>query len=292
MGSTYAVAIVHYRSAERLSGLLRALRSQTRLPTKVVIADNSGDLDPHAVALSAGGLPVEVIPLPNPGYAAAVNRARRAVASEVDHILILTQDVVLLPDTVDSMLQVLDDRPTAGCVGPALYRTSARDIVWSYGGRLGLGGETIHMKDAERSSPYDVDWIDGAVMLIRLQHFDAVGGFDERFFLYFEEVDLTYRMKNHGFATVLDPRTTAFQDPGNYTPYLRFRNHLLFARLRYPKYAVVAAIILKNVEKCPGMGQASGVDWAGMERARNTGWRSATRWPSAQRHIRTIHREP
>jgi N-acetylglucosaminyl-diphospho-decaprenol L-rhamnosyltransferase len=250
--SAYAVAVVHYKSIDLVSRLLNSIRTQTELPRKVVIVDNSMDLDPIAVARSAGELPFELIRLPNPGYGAAVNRARQAVGADADHILVLTQDVVLLPDTVDSMLKVMDDEPAAGCVGPALYRTSPRSQVFSYGGRLGFGGETIHLNDAKRNSPYAVDWIDGAVMLIRLEAFDIVGGFDERFFLYFEEVDLAYRMRDCGLTIVVDPAATAFQEPGNYTPYLRFRNHLLFARSRYPGYKVLCALLLKLVRSIPG----------------------------------------
>jgi N-acetylglucosaminyl-diphospho-decaprenol L-rhamnosyltransferase len=264
VGSEYAIAVVHYNAPALVVRLLDSIASQTELPTKVVIVDNSEDLDRTDVARSAGELPFELIKLPNPGYAAAVNRARNAVGTDVDHLLVLTHEVVLLPDAVASMLTIMDNQPAVGCVGPSLYRTSARSEAFSYGGRLGFGGETFHLKGAKRNSPYTVDWIDGAVMLIRLKAFDMVGGFDERFFLYFEEVDLACRMRDCGLSIVVDPAAKAFQEPGNYTPYLRFRNHLIFARSRYPGYQVLCALIIKLFRSIPGWikrGQFSAPVW-------------------------------
>ena len=205
-----------------------------------------------------------MIELPNPGYAAAVNRARLALESAIEYLLVLTQEVVLLPDTITSMLKTINDQ-SAACVGPTLYRVSAREKVFSYGGSLALGGNTRHLKRAKQSSPYCVDWIDGAVMLLRLRAFDHVGGLDERFFLYYEEVDLAYRMRSFGYSVLVDPRATAYQEPGAYPPYLRFRNHLLFARSRYSIFEVSCALLIKLIRSVPGWvwrGQFTALFWS------------------------------
>ena len=204
-----SLLIVNYRSAELAIEAIRTARAATMSPIEVIVVDNSCDateaeaLRPHADHLIASST--------NRGYAGAINDGRRACSGEV--IVVSNPDVRFDGGSIDTLAAALTG--DVAVAGPALFWDDA--FTWILPpSELHTAREKIGEVLASRSRAYaasrdrrrierriafwssnetrKVEAISGAVMAIRAAAFDAAGGFDERFFLYFEETDFLRRV--------------------------------------------------------------------------------------------------
>jgi N-acetylglucosaminyl-diphospho-decaprenol L-rhamnosyltransferase len=186
----------------------------TPLPLDLILIDNaSRDGTPQAIERAHAGDPrLRVIYNgSNLGFGPAVNRA--AAESGADALLLLNPDCLLESDTVQRLLDVLDAQPQAGVVGavvcdadgtpdpasyrrdPLLRRALASLLDRRAGGVAVDGGIPARLVDAEAVS--------GALMLLPRKAFARIGGFDERYFLHCEDLDLCRRMRDAGYRVLL-----------------------------------------------------------------------------------------
>lgn len=201
--------VLNYRSPRDTIKCVRALEAQTIGDTlEILIIDNHSQDESIAwLRAQFQGEPrirfVEV--RNNSGYGRGNNAALAHATGEF--LLIINPDNTMPKDALERMLAVLTSRADAGIVGPALIhpdgstRASAREFpkigdllrkrfspeTWQkeYAGWL----KTLAEKDA-----VEVDWLVGACFLIRTDLFRSLGGFDPRFFLFFEDIDLCRRI--------------------------------------------------------------------------------------------------
>jgi len=215
MGVT--LVVVHYRSRDPLARLLGSLRAARPEPIReLVIVNNSGEaLDDLA---GQSGLPTKVLePGKNLGYARGVNLGIRAATQE--DVLILNPDVQVTPGSVEALLRCAEEHPKAGIVAPRLFHAdgtlqlsarrfyNARTLLLR---RLPLGPLSDRsravrdhlMEDWDHEATRPVDWVLGAALFVRRRAMRDVGLMDERYFLYFEDVDWCQRMWRHGFEVV------------------------------------------------------------------------------------------
>jgi len=164
----------------------------------------------------------------NVGYARACNQGIETTTEP--YILIMNSDTALSADTVTEIMACLQRNPEAGVVAPLLRNTdgslqySCREFP-SIGTAfmhafLGLfRGNNPHSArykkmawDHEREC--DVDWVSGAFMAIRREALEDIGGFDEGYFMYVEDVDLCWRMWKAGWSVCYLPRTEVYHHVG------------------------------------------------------------------------------
>lgn len=227
----YATIIISYRRPDLLRSLLQHVAEQSTQPSQVIVVDNSGNLDADVIAESPLANITTLVRRPeNPGYSAAVNEARAAIAgTAITHVLVLTHDADVSPHLAAGLLDALDD-PRTGAAAPLLLRrASDSSIVFSAGGRLSRYGRAWNTVTPASAAPYEVDWVDGAIVMYPVDALERVGWLDERYFLYFEDVDIAWRMRRDGLRTVVVPSIVAAQDPGAHPMYLGIRNMVLFA---------------------------------------------------------------
>lgn len=211
--------------------MLDDLASQTRLPESVIVVDNGGTLrerDLREMPLS--GVTSLVSRVDNPGYATAVNLTKDLLGPKSEALLVLTHDTEFDDDLAAGLLAALEADSSAGAAGPLLHWSSQPGRVFSAGGVLKSGGRATHLTSARQNSPYQVDWVDGAVVMYRRSSLEAIDWMDERYFLYFEDVDTAWAMKKRGHRTLVVPGVTARQEPGEHPLYLGIRNMTLFGR--------------------------------------------------------------
>lgn len=157
----------------------------------------------------------------NLGYAAAVNQGIEATAS--DYLLVLNPDIVVREGALDHMVEFLDAHTDVGLAGAKLLNT---DATLQHSCRSFYTPKTLLMRrtplgklfpnspvirhhlllDYDHASPRAVDWVIGACMMARRSAVESVGGMDERFFLYFEDVDWCYRMSRQGWKVYYLPQ--------------------------------------------------------------------------------------
>jgi GT2 family glycosyltransferase len=208
-----SLLVVNYRSASLAIDAIRTARTATGQPLQVVVVDNSCDrreakkLQGHADAL--------IVSKTNRGYAGAINDGR--LACDGDVIIVCNPDVTFTAGAIDALTAAIEGR--VAVAGPALFWDSALRWVLPPAERV-TAIEKLDEVLASRSARWfarrdrrrirrraafwalrqtvRVDAISGAVMAIGARDFDALGGFDERFALYFEETDFVRRLAARG----------------------------------------------------------------------------------------------
>jgi len=212
-----SAVVVSYNSATYLPDCLRSLRSEGM--DDVVVVDNDSSDGSAEVARSDAEVRV-VQTGANLGFGAGANRGVAATQSE--YVLILNPDTVVEPGTVKALTEALDRDPGLAVVAPrienvdgTLYPSVRRfpDLTVALGHAfLGLVWSTnpytrrYRMLDWDHSQrAADVDWVGGACMLVRRSAFDVVGGFDEGYFMYVEDVDLCWRLGRAGWRIGYEP---------------------------------------------------------------------------------------
>lgn len=189
-GAPYTRACLHALEQVRCDGTL-----------DVVVVDNGSD-DPSALTTIAAPPRVRVVRLPrNVGFGAGSNAGiRMALDAGADWIWLLNNDAEPEPGALAAMLAAAEADATIGAVGCILDESppgGPRTLVYG-GGRVSFASGLAHHH--ERPVPIDrVDYLCAASVLLRRAAVERAGVFDERFFLYWEDVDLCFRLRAAGF---------------------------------------------------------------------------------------------
>ena len=207
------VVIVTYNSARVIGDLLDSIPAAVDgLTYETVVVDN-GSTDETPKLLAARD-DCQVIYSVNTGYASGINRGIRAGKS-AEAILVLNPDVRLQEKSVLPLVAALST-PHAGIIVPqvrspsgTLERSLRREPSPLRAIGLNWTGMPIFSEYLGNASEYEmprkVDWALGAVMLMSKDCYEALGGWDESFFLYSEETDLCLRARDVGFLTLYEP---------------------------------------------------------------------------------------
>ncbi len=219
-----AVVTVSYDSLAVLGPFLDSVpAAAARTDASVHLADNKPD-SPQRPAIeslvaAAGG---HYLPMTsNLGYGHAVNEAVATVPADVEFLLVTNPDVVLSPGSIDILTDTLIELSDAAVVGPKILELdgsaypSARSVPsirngvghalfaniwptnpWTRSYRLEVGEHPVRR---------DAGWLSGSCFLMRRSVFDQLGGFDTGYFMYFEDVDLGYRVGKAGWRNVYEP---------------------------------------------------------------------------------------
>lgn len=240
--SDLAIVIVNYNTRDELRACLDSIQASRGVAScQVAVVDNCSKDD--SVAMVRAGYPW-VEPLianeHNGGYAYANNiglRALgfgqgRALADLPRYVLLLNPDTLLPDDALANMLAFMDASPDVGVAGPkltrrdgsldaacrrafptpevAFYRLSGLSKLFPRSRTFGRYNLT-YLDENEQN---DVDALVGAFMLIRGQALEQVGLLDEAFFMYGEDIDLCYRIKQRGWRVVYHPQVTVLHLKG------------------------------------------------------------------------------
>ncbi|MCC5887226.1 MAG: glycosyltransferase family 2 protein [Gammaproteobacteria bacterium] len=200
--------IVTYNSREHIGAALAALHPpHVAGDLDCVVVDNASE-DGTADWVESAQPWVRVIRSEdNLGFGRGCNLGAEEARSP--YLLFLNPDAELPSDDLAVMLQFLESRSAAAITGPAIVEGSAEAVqkagLMLTPGRLvsnALGGRKMKpwgCPIVPGSDPFETDWVCGAAMLIRTAVFRQIGGFDPRFFLYFEETDLCRRVRDAEF---------------------------------------------------------------------------------------------
>jgi len=199
-----SIIIVTYNSRGEIDEALRALREpRPRVDHELVVVDNAST-DGTASHLRATWPAVRVIDAgANLGFAAANNVGIRQTSSEL--VLLLNPDTRAHGPAIDSLVAALDSRRDVAIVGPRIVDARGHAEL-SFGRMISPVGElrqkilqrmTAIVDDMTRRTR-QVEWVSGACLMIRRADLEACGLFDERFFMYTEDVDLCASVRARG----------------------------------------------------------------------------------------------
>jgi N-acetylglucosaminyl-diphospho-decaprenol L-rhamnosyltransferase len=216
---TVGAVVVNYNAGDHLVRCVAALRAESIEQIAVVdngSHDGSVDVmkrsDPEVLVVDTGD---------NLGYGRAANRGTALLVPMPDAVLVSNPDVVVHPGTVKALVAALEDDPSLGIVGPRIENPdgtvypSARTfpVLADAVGHAFLGTvaprnrwtRRYRMLDWDHSTAQSVDWISGACFLVRTRTWQEVGGFDDTFFMYMEDVDLCWRARARGWGVAYEP---------------------------------------------------------------------------------------
>ncbi|MFO1487506.1 MAG: glycosyltransferase family 2 protein [Verrucomicrobiota bacterium] len=216
-----SIIIVNWNSAEYVRGCLRSLaKFPPSKPHEILVVD-SGSFDTCG-EMMAREFPsaIFVQSKDNLGFAGANNLG--ASRSRGKNLLFINPDTEVLAGAVDRLLLTLSQNPDAGIVGARLLNTDGSlqtscvqayptilnqvldaDILYRAFPKSSLWGIAALSNESNTAQPVEV--ISGACILIRRSVFEIVKGFDQRFFMYSEDLDLCYRVKQAGFDCLYEP---------------------------------------------------------------------------------------
>jgi GT2 family glycosyltransferase len=258
--------VVTYASRETVGPCLEALRRSydARLLRAVVVDNASPDGTADRVAREHPW--VRLIRSPdNLGYGRGCNLGFQEVGTP--YVLFMNPDVVIESDAVSTLIRFMDDRPAAGLAAPA---TLCGFGEYNHAGGLPTPGSMIaafaglpsaghgRFRACAGDAAVRTDWLCGAVLLARSRAFRRLGGFDPRFFLYFEETDLCARARRAGYdlwvvgealarhasnasARAVDPSLP----PGGCLPHHYYRSRYYYLRKHFGWTAAVGTEALE-----------------------------------------------
>jgi N-acetylglucosaminyl-diphospho-decaprenol L-rhamnosyltransferase len=230
------VVTVTYSPGRHLDRFLATLSHATERPVTVVMADNGStdgapeealERHPNARLMRTGA---------NLGYGAAVNRAVAEYladpATDSEFFVVANPDVLWGPRSIDAMLEAAARWPRAGALGPlirdpdgSVYPSARHQPSLIRGGMHAVVGPVwksnpwtaAYRQERVELSERPVGWLSGSCLLLRRAAFDEVRGFDERYFMYMEDVDLGDRLDEAGWLNVYVPTAEILHDKGHST---------------------------------------------------------------------------
>lgn len=203
-----SVIIPTLNGRHHLERCLPAVTAQTAdLPVEIIVVDNNST-DGTAAWIAQYWPIVRLLSLPkNAGYAGACNAG--ADAARGSFLVFLNNDTEPQPGWLDALHRALAGQPGAGLAGSHVVYFDGRTVDSAGDGYLRCGGGFKHQHGEPRTAdgpPMEVFGACGAAMMIRRSLFEQLGGFDEDFFLVYEDVDLSYRARLRGATCLFVPR--------------------------------------------------------------------------------------
>ncbi|HVV38075.1 MAG TPA: glycosyltransferase family 2 protein [Acidimicrobiales bacterium] len=233
-----AAVVVNYNAGAYLLDCVRSLHG-AGLDT-VVVADNAST-DSSLADLKRAEPWVTIVETgANYGYGGGVNRGAAALAPDAaDVLLVCNADIVVEPSAVKALVAALEADVQLGIVGPRIDNTdgtlypSARIVPrpLDAAGHAFLGlvmpnnrfTRRYRLLDWDHASPRRVDWVSGACFAIRRDLFDRLGGFNEDYYMYLEDIDLCHRAGVLGAGVGYDPAARVIHEGGVSTRQLPYR---------------------------------------------------------------------
>ena len=235
------VVILNYRTPSLTIDCLRSLASEVRslggkplaaslLGTRVVISDNaSGDksveLIGAAIETEGWGDWASLMPLEhNGGYAFGNNAVIRVALQSTNpppYFLLLNPDTIVRPGALQVLVDFMDEHPDVGIAGSRLedpdgtpqrsaFRFHTMLSELDFGLRLGVVSKLLSrwiVAPPISEETCQIDWVAGASMIVRREVFESVGLLDEKYFMYFEEVDFCLKAKKSGWSCWYVPQS-------------------------------------------------------------------------------------
>ena len=267
-----SVIVVNYNTAHLLHDMRSALeRSAHGLRIELIIIDNASRDDSAEVLRRDFAHATLIFNDSNVGFGRANNQGLAHAHGR--HVLLLNTDAFVAEDTLPKTVQYMDAHPECGVLGVRLegrdgvlqpccrYFPTPWNIFLKRTGwhRFFPGTRLVDDMAWDHASVRECDWVIGCYFLVRREVIEKVGLFDDRFFLYSEEVDLCWSAKQAGFRVVFFPHTTVVHlggesaksdaqlTAGRQISALQVESELLFFRKRYGFGGAFAGWFLNSV---------------------------------------------
>ena len=265
-----SIIIVSWNTKDIISDCLDSiLRNTAAFPYEIIVVDNAST-DGTADHIKMKFQTVRVVEnSENQGFARANNQGASLAGGE--YLFFLNPDTILLDDAINNLVNFMDRNSDIAMSGPRILnedrtlQPSVRNFpsfrgafyrytILKYLGLFKSHFEKWHNRGFDYDKQADIEQLIGAAMLIRKKAFEQTGRFDERFFMYYEEVDLCRRLKYNGFRVVYYPDSqlihlggkSAKQIPAK-TRFMMLRSLLLYFHKNSSVFSYIPLSILFKI---------------------------------------------
>ena len=237
-----SIILLNYNTRDlTLASLARLVPVASRLGWQVIVVDNAST-DGSADAVAAAFPTVTLLRLTeNRGYAAGNNRGLEVATGKA--VILLNSDVLVGVAELQALVDYLDTNPEVGAVSAGLRTATGEAQAFAFGDdpspfyllRRGLGRlfRLPALHNWAVTEALAVDWVSGACLCVRREVIEQIGGLDETFFLYFEDVDWCKRMRLVGWRVVYNPLVQVIHLGGQSQPARWVANRHYSESLRY-----------------------------------------------------------
>ena len=238
-----AIVILNWNGKHFLEQFLPLVVARKPEWAEVFVADNASNDDSlEYLAKNFPRLPLIQFSA-NHGYAGGYNMALKQIDAE--YYVLLNSDIEVPEGWIEPVIQFLDDHPEVAAAQPKILSWHKRQH-FEYAGAGGGFADVLaypfcrgrvfsHLEpdNGQHDKNLEVLWATGACLFLRANAFWQVGGFDHRFFAHMEEIDLCWRLQNHGYKIMAIPASKVYHVGGGTLPksspfktFLNFRNSL------------------------------------------------------------------
>ena len=220
---------------------LESFRGDT-YPNKHIIVVDNDSTDDSVVRIRANFPEVVILQTgKNLGFTGGNNVGiRHAVESGADYVYLINNDTTVEPDALEKLVAAAEANPQAGLLAPVIHDFAAPRAIWFAGSVLDLRrGAAWHdnaRQPTRAETPYEVPWATGCAMLLAAPLLHQLGGFDDRYYLSWEDVDLSLRVRDAGRSVLVVPDARIYHKGGqsgkklnSIYSYYTVRNSLLLA---------------------------------------------------------------
>jgi len=200
-----SIIIVNYNSLENLNDCLRSVSEKIDFSKCEIIVVNN---ETSPIDASLFSFPIKIIENgKNLGFGAACNIGAKNATEEL--LFFLNPDTQIISGDINEVLKKFQNNPSIGIIAPKILTQDGSIQTWSFGKEITLPGllknNLLSEKPTVVETETEADWVSGAAFFIKKALFEKIGGFDEKFFMYFEDIDLCKRARQHSFRIMIHP---------------------------------------------------------------------------------------
>lgn len=215
-----ALILVNWNSFEYTNQCLVSL-SNCIQNFEIIVVDN-GSTDGSGEELKAKHPHIILIPsATNLGFAGGNNVGiKYAIDHSFEYIMLLNNDTFVAPDFLDVLVKYMDEHPEVGIIQPKIYCHHDRSLIWDGGSyfnpifTLPYTPGALKKERAAHNQLKKVDWVTGCAFFTRANILKKSGLLNEKFFIYFEDVDLSFKIKKLGYQLIYHPKSVVYHIAG------------------------------------------------------------------------------
>lgn len=212
-----AVVLVNYGQWELTEKCIRSLAATRGAEVRITLVDNCSPGEVPSWVDTVEGLRFVRL-AENTGFAGGNNAGFRLSQEDGAGLtFFLNNDAVVGPDTISHMTSYMEEHPDTGILAPAVYLASDPGTLWSAGGdlvpwKMRFEQVSLPTETPGRQEAADADFVSGCALMTRTSLFSDLGGFREDFFMYYEDAELCWRVREAGYGVRVLPSAAVLHE--------------------------------------------------------------------------------
>jgi len=243
---TVAVVLINWNNTNDTLACLDSVSGVKYSNFRIVIVDNHSRGSEYEKLKSGSENAVILRQSRNRGFSGGCNAGIRwALRNGFQYVWLLNADTVVDPNSLGELVRAIESDPRIGIAGGVIYSWSDPNRIQTVGGFIDPETQRGRMMDLDQVDPercglQDVDYVSGAMLLVRKEAVRNVGLLDERFFMYYEDTDWGIRMRERGWRVVATSAARVWHkdraSAGQKKPYFLEHGYFMFLYKNFPHH--------------------------------------------------------